>query len=105
MVIVDQSNLTLIKDEQTGPDGEEAIIENQPRMPDGSVRPASYSGSSRQHLDVDDVLARSLPVCQANTVPQFRKWIFPWRRPNRLTASPATGNREGVVDPDSPKVA
>ena len=104
MVIVDTSNLTLIKDEQANADGEQAIIDH-PKMPDGRVRPATYSGSSRQYLDVDDVLARSLPVCQANTVPPFRKWIFPWRRRSRLTASQAIGNREEVEAPDSPKVA
>jgi hypothetical protein len=56
--------------------------------PDNECLPALYSVLSRQHLDVDEVLARSLPACQAISVSPLRKRIFSWRWRNTLTASP-----------------
>lgn len=102
--MVDTPKLMLIKDEHTIQDGGQVVVGDPRPEPNERVNPATYSGSSRQYLDVDDVLARSLPACQANIDPPFRKWIFPWRRRSRLTASQATGNREEVEAPDSPKV-
>ncbi len=102
--MVDTPKLMLIKDEHTIREDGQAVVEDQPK-PDEREHRTTYSGSSRQYLDVDDVLARSLPVCQTNTVPPFRKWIFPWRWRKPAPASQATGNREEVVVPDSPKVA
>ncbi len=57
--------------------------------PEKRVHPALYSVSSRQYLDVDDVLARSLPACQALSASPLRKRIFQWPWRNRLTASQA----------------
>ena len=104
MVMVDRVHLMLIKDEHTTHDNGQGAIEDHRSKAEEGVRPTTYSGSPRQYLDVDDVLARSLPVCQPNTVPPFRKWIFPWRR-RKPTALRATGNPEEVAVPDSPKVA
>jgi hypothetical protein len=99
------TDLNVIKDSGTTENREQAAKLAHTSKPDERVRAALYSATPGLRLDVDAVLARSLPDCHVNTLQSFQKRIFPWRRRNRLTTLRAIGNPEEVVVPDSPKVA
>jgi hypothetical protein len=70
---------------------------------DEQIGPGPSTVSGVRRLDVDAVLARALPECEASLAP-LQKMRFPWRRRNPLTARRATNNSAEVGVPDSPRV-
>jgi len=59
-----------------------------------------YSASDVKRLDVDDVLARSLPECYAETLPSFKERFLFWRRQDRPNTSAVSS--EDVLVPNGP---